>query len=54
MSKTQNSDNKLKFDYLLTDKGKKLKPILEALGEWGYHHIEGTNDVKEQVKNLKR
>ena len=53
MSKTQNPDNKLKFDYLLTDKGKKLEPILMALGEWGYNHIEGTNNIQEQVKNLK-
>ena len=53
MSKTQNPDNKLKFDYLLTDKGKKLEPILMALAEWGYNHIEGTNNIQEQKQKLK-
>ena len=54
MNKSQNPDNKLKFDYVLTDKGKQLKPIIDALGEWGYQHIDGTNNVQEQVKKLKR
>ena len=54
MNKTRNADNKLKFDYLLTDKGMKLKPIIEALGEWGFNHIDGTNNVQEQVSKLKK
>ena len=52
MSKSQNPDNKLKFDYLLTDKGRALQPVIEALGDWGYQHIDGTNDVKEQVNSI--
>ena len=54
MNKTRNADNKLKLDYLLTDKGMKLKPIIEALGEWGFNHIDGTNNVQEQVSKLKK
>jgi len=50
MSKTQNPDNKLKFDYRLTDKGQQLKPILFAINKWGYEHIKGTNDMEEQIK----
>ena len=52
MSKTQNPDNKLKFDYILTDKGRDLEPVLEAIGAWGYNHIGGTNSVQEQIKKL--
>ena len=50
MNKSKNADNKLKFDYSLTDKGRQLEPILLALGKWGYDHIDGTNNVKEQIK----
>ena len=53
MNKTQNPDNKLKFDYLLTEKGQNLKPIILALGKWGINYIGGTNDVQEQVKKFK-
>ena len=54
MEKTKNPDNKLKYDYGLTDKGKKLEPILFALGKWGYEHIRGTSDMKEQIKKISR
>jgi len=51
MSKNQNPDNKLKFDYRLTETGQELRPILLALGKWGHKHIEGTSmDVYHQMK----
>jgi len=48
--KTRNPDNKLKFDYTLTDKGHQLKPILFALGKWGCDNINGTNNVEEMIE----
>jgi DNA-binding HxlR family transcriptional regulator len=51
-NKTRNLHNKLKFDYILTDRGKQLEPVLLALGKWGYSHIEGTNDVEERMKAI--
>ena len=54
MSKTQNPDNKLKFDYLLTEKGWELEPVLLTIGAWGKKNIEGTNDVLEQVKKFNK
>jgi DNA-binding HxlR family transcriptional regulator len=29
--------------YRLTRKGKTLRPVLEALAEWGLRHVEGTS-----------
>ena len=54
MSKTQNADNKLKFDYILTERGLQLKPILLALGKWGKDCIRGTNDVQKEVEKYKQ
>jgi DNA-binding HxlR family transcriptional regulator len=50
--KNRNPDNKLKFDYTLTDRGQQLKPILFAMGKWGNENIKGTCSVEEQVKSL--
>jgi DNA-binding HxlR family transcriptional regulator len=51
-SKTRNANNKLKFDYRLTEKGQQLKPILLALGKWGYINIEGTNDLEKHINKI--
>jgi DNA-binding HxlR family transcriptional regulator len=36
------SDKPLRFQYALTDKGKDLQPILEAMVVWSNTHIPGT------------
>ena len=48
--KTKNKNNKLKFDYLLTKKGKDLEPILRAMANWGKENIEGANDLEDIIK----
>ena len=50
MTKTKNVDHKLKFDYTLTPMGVELKPIVMAIGKWGFENIKGTNDPQEMVK----
>lgn len=50
LEKTNNPDNKLKFDYTLTDRGKELEPILMAISDWGHKHVKGTCSVEEQLK----
>ena len=52
MNKTKNPNNKLKFDYTLTQRGMELKPIIMELGKWGHNNIKGTNDVEHVVKNI--
>ena len=54
MEKNKNAGNKLKFDYTLTERGQQLKPVLFAIGKWGSVNIEGTKDVKEQIKKYKK
>jgi len=50
MEKNNNPDNKLKFDYRLTERGRQLEPILLAIGKWGAENIQGTCGVEEQIK----
>lgn len=54
MEKKQNPDNKLKYDYTLTQRGKDLKPVLMAIGQWGNDHIRGTKNVEEQMEIIAR
>ncbi|NET33141.1 MAG: helix-turn-helix transcriptional regulator [Cyanothece sp. SIO1E1] len=42
--KKENAIKKSKIDYVLTDLGRSLKPILIAIGNWGYENISGVND----------
>ncbi len=49
MKKSPNEANKLKYDYVLTEKGQQLKPIILALAEWGYENIEGTNAASDYL-----
>jgi DNA-binding HxlR family transcriptional regulator len=49
LTKENNLTNQLKYDYKLTDIGLSLKPILLALGKWGFENIEGTNNVEDII-----
>ncbi len=49
MKKEKNPDNKLKFDYSLTEKGLALKPVLMAIGKWGGDFIDGTCTIEKQL-----
>ena len=53
MEKSRNADNKLKFDYTLTDKGHELKPVLLAIGKWGYGNIEETINIEQHIRKYK-
>lgn len=53
-TKNKNLTNQLKYDYELTEKGKKLKPVLMALGQWGLENIEGTNNVEDIILKYKK
>ena len=44
MEKRTNSDKKSKNDYLLTETGAALKPVLLAIGNWGFDTIEEVNN----------
>jgi DNA-binding HxlR family transcriptional regulator len=39
-----------RYRYALTEKGKELWPILQAMALWGETHIEGTFKVSERMK----
>ncbi|MDB4429454.1 helix-turn-helix transcriptional regulator [Akkermansiaceae bacterium] len=36
------SEGSKRFAYLLTDKGKALRPVLKSIMKWGLEHEEGT------------
>ena len=38
IARRQYEDHPPRFEYVLTDKGKTLGPIIKALREWGTHH----------------
>ncbi|MCG9875294.1 MAG: helix-turn-helix transcriptional regulator [Leptospiraceae bacterium] len=40
--KTKYSSHENRMNYLLTEKGKKIIPIIESMIEWGLENIEGT------------
>jgi DNA-binding HxlR family transcriptional regulator len=42
----------VRYEYVLTEKGSDLKPILEAISRWGKKHCPGT-DVFRPVDQLK-
>ncbi len=57
--KQQYQDNPVRYEYLLTDKGAGLRPVLLAMVKWGNEYIDGTlrpdeiQRLKEQYKNSK-
>ena len=50
LTKTKNPTNQLKFDYELTDIGLNLRPVLLALGKWGYESIDNVNNMNDVIK----
>ncbi len=46
LKKSVNKENRLKFDYDLTETGKDLEPIIKAIGEWGHTSIDGTRSLE--------
>jgi DNA-binding HxlR family transcriptional regulator len=56
MTKTQNAQNKLIFNYELTERGQELKPILFALFKWGSENVMGSynNEVAVKTSDNKR
>ena len=45
LKKRVNKENRLKFDYELTEIGLELEPIIRAIGEWGHSTIKGTRSI---------
>lgn len=45
ITKTRDTHNKLVYNYELTPKGKDLKPILIAIGQWGKKYIPNTRPL---------
>ncbi len=42
--KKENAIKKSKIDYVLTDLGRSLEPVLQAIGDWGFENISGVNN----------
>ncbi|MDN5204143.1 helix-turn-helix domain-containing protein [Fulvivirgaceae bacterium BMA10] len=51
--KQKNEQNQLKIDYVLTEKGKDLAPIMMELGKWGMKHIDNTVDMLAKIREAK-
>lgn len=49
LTKTKNPTNQLKYDYRLTDIGLNLKPILLAMGKWGFESINDVNNIEDFI-----
>ena len=49
MDKSQNLDNKLKFDYTLTERGRELEPVLWAVGKWGNVNVSDTETIEDHI-----
>ncbi|MEC3915102.1 winged helix-turn-helix transcriptional regulator [Nocardia sp. CDC160] len=47
-------DNPPRREYLLTDSGKQLRPVLAALARWGTAHIPGTVDTATALTTLRQ
>jgi len=50
LTKTQNEQNLLVFDYELTKMGKELKLVIEAIENWSISNIKGVNKLKDIPK----
>lgn len=42
--KRMNKEKRSKIDYILTNRGEALRPVVLALGNWGFEHISGVNN----------
>ena len=47
--KRENADKKSKIDYILTARGISLKPVILALGNWGFDNISRVNNSAEYL-----
>lgn len=45
-------DNPPRYAYSLTAKGKELKPVLAAIGQWGQRHVAGTRIAADALAAL--
>lgn len=50
LTKTQNKQNLLVFDYELTKMGTDLKPVIEAIENWSISNINGVNKLTDIPK----
>ena len=48
VSRTPYQEKPVRYEYHLTEKGRALGKVLQALKEWGLTYIEGTNAQLEQ------
>lgn len=48
--KKENAEKKSKIDYILTELGRSLEPVVIAIGTWGFENIEGVNNSAEYFK----
>lgn len=39
-------DNPPRYSYRLTDKGRELGPVLDAVANWGLRHVPGTQRIQ--------
>lgn len=46
LKKSVNKENRLKYDYELTEMGLELEPVIRAIGHWGHTSIEGTVSIE--------
>jgi DNA-binding HxlR family transcriptional regulator len=47
------SEHPLRAEYHLTDTGQSFKPVLYAIGEWGFEHtFEGEDGLRDQVRKV--
>ncbi len=47
------SEHPLRAEYTLTETGRSLRPVLHAIGEWGFEHLfEGEEDLRDQVRGI--
>ena len=52
LTKTQNPNNKLIVDYSITEKGKDILPIANAIATWSNKYIKGTYTIEDLKKVL--
>jgi len=55
--RTQYQDKPVRYTYILTDKGKDLRPVLKSMSKWGNKYVPGTltpEDINAMVKNYQK
>jgi len=49
LTKTRSERNKLVFHYHLTDKGREVLPVLDALSDWGIQYLFKPEELPQTV-----